>query len=90
MGNRFVDPPNNVVSESQFRSKVLFYLWNEVWRDEHESGDTIFNEKIDAINSIQIKTYGELFWGTADEQTARLQRFMAANGIEPVAHDDSV
>ena len=83
LGNRFVDPADGVVSSEQFRAKVLFYLWNEVWRDEHEYGNTIFQEKSDSGDITAIKTYGDFFRGDEPEQIARLQRFMDANGIEP-------
>ncbi|GAB4047331.1 McrB family protein [Spirosoma litoris] len=83
LGNRFIDPADNVVSSDQFRAKVLFYLWNEVWRDEHESGNTIFQEKAASGELTQIKTFGDLFRGTPDEQISLLQRFMDANGIVP-------
>ncbi|MEZ0538507.1 McrB family protein [Fibrella arboris] len=90
LGNRFVNPGNGIISESQFRSKVLFYLWNDVWRDEHESGNTIFHEMLESGDVMPINTYGALFQGTAEEQTARLQRFMAANGIAFTSDDNPV
>ncbi len=83
LGNRFIDPADGVVSSDQFRSKVLFYLWNEVWRDEYDSGNTIFQEKSGSGDITPIKTYGDFFRGKDTEQIALLQRFMSANGIEP-------
>ena len=33
LGDYFVKPCNNVISEKQFINKVLFYLWNDVCKD---------------------------------------------------------
>ena len=33
LGDFFVKPNNNVISEKQFINKVLFYLWNDVCKD---------------------------------------------------------
>lgn len=92
LGNRFVDPPNSVLTAEQFRSKVLYYLWSEVWRDEHESGNTtVFQEQNSEGNFTPIRTFGAFFEGTLDEQTTRLQQFMAANSVSPMGpHDNPV
>lgn len=36
LGNRFVNPKDGNITFDQFRSKVLFYLWSEVYKDEFE------------------------------------------------------
>ena len=85
LGNRFVDPLNGLLSAEQFRSKVLYYLWSDVWRDEHESSNTtIFQEQNSEGKITPIRTFGAFFEGTPDEQVVRLQQFMAANGVSPV------
>jgi hypothetical protein len=42
IGNRFVSPRNNRISKEQFVSKVVFYLWSEIYKEEHGSGLSIF------------------------------------------------
>ena len=41
LGDFFVKPNNNVISEKQFINKVLFYLWNDVCKDG--DGDILKN-----------------------------------------------
>ena len=37
LGEFFIKPDNgNTISEGRFLSKVMFYLWNEVCKDEHK------------------------------------------------------
>jgi hypothetical protein len=42
IGNRFVSPRNNRISKEQFVSKVVFYLWSEIYKEEYGSGLSIF------------------------------------------------
>jgi hypothetical protein len=42
IGNRFVSTGNFIISAEQFVYKVIFYLWSEIYKDEHLSGNTIF------------------------------------------------
>lgn len=42
MGNFFI---KNDVSEKEFKSKVMFYLWNEVCRDEYGTQNNFFRSK---------------------------------------------
>ena len=42
LGNRFVSPRNGIITPEQFVSKVLFYLWTEIYKDEQGTGNTIF------------------------------------------------
>lgn len=39
LGEFFIKPDNgNVISKERFLGKVMFYLWNEVCKDEHKNG----------------------------------------------------
>ena len=39
LGEFFIKPDNgNVISKDRFLGKVMFYLWNEVCKDEHKNG----------------------------------------------------
>ena len=57
IGNRFVSPSNGKISAEQFVSKVLFYLWTEIYKDEQGTGNTIF---INPSNDGEL-TFGDFF-----------------------------
>ena len=44
LGYFFCKAENNVISAPRFVGKVIFYLWNDVFKD-YEFGDAIFNDK---------------------------------------------
>ena len=47
LGEFFIKPDSgNVISKERFLGKVMFYLWNEVCKDEHKNG-SFFRAKID-------------------------------------------
>ncbi len=47
LGEFFIKPDSgNVISKERFLGKVMFYLWNEVCKDEHKNG-SFFRVKID-------------------------------------------
>ena len=57
LGNYFVDVPEgkSVISEPIFKNKVLFYLWNDVFKDETD--ETIFKN----TNDQNKRTYADFF-----------------------------
>ncbi len=62
----------NTISLAQFQNKVMFYLWSEIFKDEHESGDSIFKYKILEEKEIDF-TFNELF---ENEGIMKLKGFM--------------
>jgi hypothetical protein len=56
IGNRFVSSVDYKISADQFVSKVLFYLWSEIYKDEHGTGNSIF--KLDDNSEL---TFGDFF-----------------------------
>jgi hypothetical protein len=42
LGNRFVSSVDCRISKDQFVSKVVFYLWSEIYKDEHGTGNSVF------------------------------------------------
>ena len=47
LGEFFIKPDNgNTISKDRFLGKVMFYLWNEVCKDEHKNG-SFFRVKVD-------------------------------------------
>ena len=47
LGEFFIKPDSgNIISKERFLGKVMFYLWNEVCKDEHKNG-SFFRVKVD-------------------------------------------
>jgi len=70
MGNFFI---KSSVNAEQFKSKVMFYLWNEVLRDEVENSNYFFYSDKSA-NEDNKFTFKDLYEPTANET---LKGFMA-------------
>lgn len=84
MGNRFVNPENSIISLRLFRSKVLFYLWSEVFKDEQDSPLNIFKKisKDDTTINIGFKDFFPEDDDENDTESAKMiNEFMEANGI---------
>ena len=47
MGNYFVDLPNGLttIDENTFKNKVMFYLWNDICKDERENNENFYKTK---------------------------------------------
>lgn len=74
MGNFFIKAD---VSEDEFKSKVMFYLWNEVCRDEYGTQSNFFRYK---QNDEEIEfSFNELY---QDRGLKKLQDFMAYLGVQ--------
>lgn len=63
LGDFFVKPNNNIISEKQFINKVLFYLWNDVCKDgdgdifkTEDNKDVKFSDLYDTNASITLKS----------------------------------
>ncbi len=44
IGNYFINPDLNVISLSEFINKAIFYLWNDVFKDEMEDQNIFINK----------------------------------------------
>ena len=63
LGEFFIKPKNgNSIKFDEFRSKVLFYLWDSIYKDEegNEKAETVFHFKI-AEGSDDTMTFQKLF-----------------------------
>ena len=63
LGEFFIKPQNgNSIKFDEFRSKVLFYLWDSIYKDEegNEKAETVFHFKI-AEGSDDTMTFQKLF-----------------------------
>jgi hypothetical protein len=63
---------DNTISLAQFQNKVMFYLWSEIFKDEHQSAESIFKYLNQDDNAIDF-TFNELF---EDEGLMKLKGFM--------------
>ncbi len=77
LGNRFVNPNNKKITLDQFKSKVLFYLWSEIYKDEFGTQNSIF--KYEDNGEIKDFQFGELY---DDNSTELVKSFLKFNGIE--------
>jgi len=79
IGNWFVNPTDKIISEKIFINKVLFYLWNDVFKDEDES---FFN--IDGEN----KTYEDFF--TQNENSSLIIKMIDEHlDLNPISKHNS-
>lgn len=72
IGVYFVVPTNGMISLEQFKNKVMFYLWSEIFKDEHSSEDSIFKYLDEDGNALDF-TFNELF---ESDGLAKLKGFM--------------
>lgn len=71
LGEFFIKPDDGmVISKERFLGKVMFYLWNEVCKDEHKNGS--FFQAKDESGKVNYFTFQDLY---RDE--GLLNRFMA-------------
>lgn len=85
LGYWFIIPANGgkEISSKQFVSKVLFYLWNDVYKDYAESSENIF-KTIDDEGKEKNAPFTSFFGSDVEE---RLQGFMAYNKIKAIGEE---
>lgn len=76
LGNRFVNPNDGIIRKEQFLSKVLFYLWFDVFKNE----DPIDDNNIFKVVENEPFKYSDLF-----EDDSILPKFLEFNGIKPLS-----
>lgn len=88
MGYWFVKPQNNdrEITAKQFVGKVLFYLWNDVYKDYFDMSQCIFKIK-NEDGTDEKKPFTYFFGNEADK---RIQAFMAYNKIPFITIEDNV
>ncbi|MCD8431739.1 AAA family ATPase [Tenacibaculum finnmarkense genomovar ulcerans] len=57
LGNYFIKPESNIIDLDTFINKAIFYLWNDVFKDEMEE-DNIFKEKTSYEDFFPINIEG--------------------------------
>lgn len=83
MGNFFI---KNSINAEQFKSKVMFYLWYEVLRDEVENGKYFFyyiqQDEDTGKESTKKFTYKELYGDKAETILDGFLRYIAKGAAE--------
>lgn len=87
LGNRFVNPTNKIITLKQFKSKVLFYLWEEIYKDEYQTNETIFKHKLEGKSEGTDFTFNELFKENSIQVVAS---FLEFNEIFPIELDTNI
>ena len=68
------------MDEEKFKSKVMYYLWSEICKEEYKTQNNFFRY-IDQENNEQEFTFNELY---DDGSTKMLQKFMKFMNVSPV------
>jgi len=88
MGHHFVNPRNKIISIKEFKSKVISYLWLEVFADEYNNPRTIFRYKQDNVSADIIPfTLSDLYETSADKWLSDvyiMSSFMTILGIKKI------
>ncbi|WP_298359064.1 McrB family protein [Runella sp.] len=83
LGTFFVKSVAGVISLEVFKSKVLFYLWSEVFKNQLKTGDTIFHYNKEDGTSEEF-TFADLFEQGRDMDI--LPSFMQKLGVDLLDH----
>ena len=77
VGNYFIKPDNELtISLKQFINKVIFYLWNDVFKDEENK---VFEENTSYEDFFPIETKGK----------SKIEELLNRIGLKPIAKDYS-
>ncbi len=71
------DASSTEISASQFVSKVLFYLWNDVYKDYTENPDSIFRKGSSSGDSLSFASF---YVGDQIDE-AVVEAFLSYNGV---------
>ncbi len=84
------DEEHDEISVSTFVSKVIFYLWNDVFKDMGPKGDNPFTVKVDGKN--EVMTFNAFFdvnsEGKIVENIGVLHTFMCNLGLDPNLNEE--
>lgn len=81
LGTFFVKAKDGIIPFEQFRSKVMFYLWFEVYKDEAGTADCIFRQTEDDSKGF---SFGDLFEPNAKDIIKNFLKFLKVSPISPV------
>ena len=86
MGEFFIKPKSadNIITLEEFRSKVLFYLWDSIYKDEMDNSDAKifkFKKRVNGQNVVVKYSFQDLYKGLITDQENRV-RDIVMNAIE--------
>lgn len=86
LGYFFCKAKDGVITTDKFVSKVIFYLWNDVFKDTEFEGDAFKDEKGEKLSFDKFYIADG---NTAKVNTANVEQFLKNLGLEPVSTDDT-
>ncbi|WP_299369154.1 AAA family ATPase [uncultured Porphyromonas sp.] len=81
MGNFFIKFIKDSVGEDEFKSKVMFYLWHEVCKDEFHTKNNFFRSTTKEGQEELEFSFNDLY---KDGSTDLLNGFMGSLGVTPM------
>ena len=78
MGNFFIKAD---INETEFKSKVMFYLWNEVCRDEYRTQNNFFRTS----SNVEF-SFNDLY---QSDGISKLQEFMNYLGVPFISNSET-
>lgn len=85
LGTFFVKTLDDIISFDQFRSKVMFYLWFDIYKDEAGTGDSIFKQTEDDSKGF---SFGDLFESNAIDIIKKFMAFLKVSPINTIATEN--
>ena len=80
MGNFFI---KTNVSEDEFKSKVMFYLWNEVCRDEYSTQNNFFR-----TSGEYEFSFNDLYQADGMEKLQGFMTYLGVTTLSTTEHTD--
>lgn len=87
LGNRFVNPNDRIITLNTFKSKVLYYLWSEIYKNESDKATNIFVYQPAGAPDVELFSFSRLYEKRSDETPLDLEilpSFMRQLGLEPI------
>ena len=85
LGFFFCKAKNNIISAETFVFKVIFYLWNDVFKD-FGFEDKIFEDKEDSVNPKL--SFDKFYMANGAVNEKKIKMFLKNLGIMPIENED--
>ena len=85
LGFFFCKAKNNIISAETFVSKVIFYLWNDVFKD-FGFDDKIFEDKEDSVNPKL--SFDKFYMANGKVNEQKIKMFLKNLDIMPIENED--
>jgi 5-methylcytosine-specific restriction endonuclease McrBC GTP-binding regulatory subunit McrB len=86
LGPFFVKSYDKSISEKKFKAKVLFYIWNDILKDEPKTDETFFfrNKVNDADLLGTPFSFSDLFPDNDSELLRGFMKYLGLEALDPV------